>query len=98
LNFDIDEYRFDTDRNGSESSQLFTSAYDPPGFAVRTSIGKPIFYDTKNDCTVFITGMNVFIADNAESMVQEAGGHGMNPFLFLVWRSKKESLMSTFFN
>jgi hypothetical protein len=83
LNFDLNEYWRCANWYGSKSSQLFTSTYDVPGFADRAFMGEMILGDPKNDCPIFITGMYVLIANNAESMIQETGGHGLIPFFFL---------------
>jgi hypothetical protein len=61
-------------------------------------MGKLVMSNPKNEGTFFIAGMNVFIANDAESMVQETCGHALIPFFFRLGRLMKESLMSFFFN
>ena len=61
-------------------------------------MGKLVMRNSKNNGTIFITGMDVFVAFDVECMIKETYGHTLIPFVFRFGRLLKESRMSFFFN
>jgi hypothetical protein len=62
------------------------------------SCGKLVMCNPKNDGTIFITGMNVFVAFNVECMIKETYGHALIPFLFLGFVTLERITHVLFFN
>ena len=52
------------------------------GIAVRTPMGKLVMSNPKNNSTIFITGMDVFVAFDVECMVKETCGNTLIPFVY----------------
>jgi hypothetical protein len=46
---------------------------------------KFIMSNPENYCAVFIAGIDVFVAFDAECMVKETYGHALIPFFYKVW-------------
>ena len=98
LDFDLNKHQLQPNGDGSESPHDLTPTHKLFRIADRASVGKLVMSNPKNDGAFFVTGMNVFVAIDAECMVKETCGHVLIPFLLLVSQPKKESRMSFFFN
>jgi hypothetical protein len=80
LDVDLNKHRLQPYGDGSESPHDLTSANKVFGIADRASVGKLVMSNPKDDGAFFVTGMNVFIAIDAECMVKETYGHVLIPF------------------
>jgi hypothetical protein len=98
LNLDLNEHGFCPDGYCPKAPQFFPSPGNLPGFAVGTSQREAVSSDAKYDGALFIAGADVFVANNAESMIQKTCGHMLPPSFLGLVAFKKGARMSTFFN